>query len=95
MNPLPITARDLYEFLRKGRPGDRLLYHRGVLANDRERPHLGGCRCDRCQPVALLADVAEQLRQAALAGRVHLLQRRVDGESGEAAEAYDYIAVRR
>jgi hypothetical protein len=80
---LIISEAELHAWIAHAAPGDRIEYHRGVLAAD--RLVVGSRLPDRDS--RQLNRVADILFGLAAAGRVHLLQRR------NAAGDYTYIAV--
>jgi hypothetical protein len=61
----PLTEIDFLGWLGQAMPGERLIYHRGLLAFDRyDRSHQG------------LSRLADRAHWAAARGFVHLVQRR-------------------
>ena len=79
----PLNAARFWSWLARSEPGAVLEYHRGLLIVDRSSvSELGE---EECHLVAKLADAA---LQAAVEGRVHLLQRR------NGAFDFSYVAVK-
>ena len=64
----PLSMATFRAWLARAKPGERLQYHQGFLVCDRT----AGSEQDRRR----LRAVADAMREAAAAGKVHLIQRR-------------------
>jgi hypothetical protein len=81
--PRPITEIEFCVWVGQALPGDRIEYHRGFLALDREDSRSGH------PDAAQLRRLADRARWAAEAGLVHLVQRRLG------PDRFAYLAISR
>lgn len=83
MNTCP-DLNTITDWFHDAKPGDKVCYHEGDLANDMVRKGLPGER----EQLASAAEAARYVANLAVSGHVHLVQRRLgDGQ-------FAYIAVR-
>ena len=82
---LPVDENRFVDWRADAKPGDRLVYHRGLLASDRCAPTSQMSEPDRLE----LIRVADRALQASEGGLVHLVQLK------HGPEDFSYIAVAR